>query len=242
MTAARLGEAELALGRRFGDSVLLERALTHRSAVADRGGPSGPGDNEQLEYLGDAVLGLLASEYLLRRFPGWSEGQLSRSRARLVNAGSLCEAARRLRLGEYLRLGRGEEKTGGRQKPALLANAYEAVVAAIYLDAGLGEARAFVARTLLDVAVEAEGSQLELSDHKSALQELLQRRGLASASYEVTREAGPDHQKTFWVEVRVGDAVRATGVGANKKEAEQSAAEQALALIRAGDGGQGNVQ
>ena len=236
MTATRLGYLEQLLGHPFRSPDLIERALTHRSAVADQGGPLGqPADNEQLEYLGDAVLGLVVSEHLLRTFPHWSEGKLSRSRSRLVNAGSLCQAARRLGLGEHLRLGRGEEKTGGRSKPALLANAFEAVVAAIYLDAGLEEAREFVVRSLLEAALEIEGSRLELSDHKSALQEWLQHRGLAPGNYEVVREEGPDHQKVFWVEVSVPGLVRASVTGPTKKEAEQSAAEQALEQLRASD-------
>jgi ribonuclease-3 len=194
------------------------------------------GDNEQLEYLGDALIGFLVAEYLITSFPDWEEGRLSKSRAKLVSGSSLAAAARRLHLGEHLRMGRGEEKTGGREKPALLANMFEAVTAAIYLDAGLETARAFVCRTLLEDAVKSEGSQLGLSDHKSALQELLQSRGLPPAVYHVVRETGPDHQKTFWVEVSVAGQVSATGAGTSKKEAELAAAEQALAGIR------GNIQ
>src|ERR1700731_4572102 len=213
------------LGHKFQNPELLGRALTHSSALpelraVDVESVEPAEDNEQLEFLGDAVLDLLASEYLLEKFPKWSEGQLSKSRARLVNAQALEQAARRLHLGEHLRLGRGEEKTGGREKPALLADAFEAVVAAIYLDAGLPAAREFVKRALLDAAIEVEGSRLELSDHKSALQEFLQARGLPVARYAVVREAGPDHQKTFWMQVEVPGLVNATGTGLNKKEAE----------------------
>jgi|SRR5690242_4922046 len=232
MREARLGELEQAIGHRFDHPELLERALTHRSAVPeDVTSQIRPG-NEQLEYLGDAVLGMLVSEHLTSAFPHWSEGQLSRSRARLVNAASLCAAGRRLGLGNHLRLGKGEEKTGGREKPALLADAFEAVVAAIYLDAGLAATREFVKRALLDTAIELQGSDLELSDHKSALQEFLQARGLPSPRYAIVQEAGPDHQKTFWMRVDVGGLVNATGVGNNKKEAEQSAAAQALERLR----------
>jgi ribonuclease III len=235
MHRVRLEELEQTIGYRFRQPELLERALTHRSAAPDGAAAEVRVDNEQLEYLGDAVLGMLVSEYLVGAFPHWSEGQLSKSRARLVNAVSLCAAARRLNLGEHLRLGKGEEKTGGREKPALLADACEAVVAAIYLDAGLPAARGFVKRALLDAAIDLEGSGLELSDHKSALQEFLQARGLPSPRYAVVREAGPDHRKTFWIEVDVPRLVTATGTGANKKEAEQSAAAQALGLLRAGE-------
>jgi ribonuclease-3 len=235
MRENRLGELERAIGYRFHRPELLERALTHCSAAPEEATAQARADNEQFEYLGDAVLGMLVSEYLVGTFAHWSEGQLSKSRARLVNAGSLCIAARRLALGSYLRLGKGEEKTGGREKPALLADAFEALVAAIYLDAGLPAAREFVKRALLDTAIELEGGGLELSDHKSALQEFLQARGLPVARYSVVREAGPDHQKIFWIEVNVPGLVNATGTGLNKKEAEQSAAAQALELLRAGE-------
>ena len=232
MREIRLEVLEQAIGYRFRQPELLQRALTHRSAVGEEA--SGVrADNEQLEYLGDAVLGMVVSEYLVGAFENWSEGQLSKSRARLVNAGSLCAAARRLGLGQYLRLGKGEEKTGGREKPALLADAFEALVAALYLDGGLSAAGDFVKRALLETAIESEGSRLELSDHKSALQEFLQAKGMPSARYAVVHQAGPDHQKTFWMQVDVPGVVSATGTGANKKEAEQSAAAQALEKLRA---------
>jgi ribonuclease-3 len=144
MRENRVEELEQAIGYRFLQPNLLERALTHRSAVPEDATTRIRSDNEQLEYLGDAVLGMLVSEYLTSTFQEWSEGQLSKSRARLVNAASLYAAARRLALGNYLRLGKGEEKTGGREKPALLADAFEAIVAAIYLDGGLPAARDFV--------------------------------------------------------------------------------------------------
>src|SRR5579863_5171832 len=229
----RVEELEQAIGYRFLQPNLLERALTHRSAVPEDATTRIRSDNEQLEYLGDAVLGMLVSEYLSTAFQEWSEGQLSKSRARLVNAASLYAAARRLSLGNYLRLGKGEEKTGGREKPALLADAFEALVAAIYLDGGLTASREFVKRALLDTAIELEANQLEWSDHKSALQEFLQARVLPSARYAVVQEAGPDHRKTFWIQVEVPGLVNATGTGSNKKEAEQSAAAQALELLRA---------
>jgi ribonuclease III len=232
MRENRLEELEQAIGYRFRRPELLERALTHGSAVPEDAATRIGADNEQLEYLGDAVLGMLVSEHLISRFEQWSEGQLSKSRARLVSASSLCAAGRRLGLGSYLHLGKGEEKTGGREKPALLADAFEAVVAAIYLDGGLPAAREFVKQALLDVAIEAEGKKLEWSDHKSMLQELLQSRGLSPARYAVVREAGPDHQKTFWIQVDIPGLVNATGMGANKKEAEQSAAAQALEMLR----------
>jgi ribonuclease-3 len=223
------------LGYKFQNPALLERALTHSSALPElRAQPDAtaknglPQDNERLEFLGDAVLELLASEYLLESFPDWSEGQLSKSRARIVNAGSLEIAARRLGIGEYLRLGRGEEKTGGREKPALLADAFEAVVAAIHLDTGLAAARAVLRHVLFEQALEERGDRIAESDRKSALQEFLQGRGQPPAEYRLAGESGPDHQKVFLIEVWVGGECLASGAGNTKKEAEQRAARSAL--------------
>jgi len=224
------------LGYKFGNPSLLEHALTHSSAVpelrASRGediafSGSEVQDNERLEFLGDAVLELLTSEYLLVNFPEWSEGQLSKSRARIVNAHSLEISARRLCLGEHLRLGRGEEKTGGREKPALLADAFEAVVAAIYLDGGLDPARKLLSRTVFLQALE-NGENISESDCKSALQEFLQGRGDLPAEYKLAGESGPDHQKTFRVEVWVKGERMASAEGSTKKEAEQKAARSTL--------------
>ncbi|HEX4544546.1 MAG TPA: ribonuclease III, partial [Candidatus Acidoferrum sp.] len=187
-----------------------------------------PTDNERLEFLGDAVLELLASEYLLANFPEWSEGQLSKSRARIVNASSLEAAARRLRLGEHLRLGRGEEKTGGREKQTLLADAFEAIVAAVYLDSGLGAARGVLRRVLFEQALEERGERIAESDRKSALQEYLQGRGQPPAEYRLAGESGPDHQKLFQIEVWINGERMAMGEGSTKKEAEQRAARRAL--------------
>ncbi len=228
MIASAQLELEEALGHRFRQPALLHRALTHSSRRSELEAEDAGEDNEKLEFLGDAILGALVSEYLVTSFPHWSEGQLSKSRAKLVNAASLHSAAQRLGLGQYLRLGRGEEKTGGREKPAVLADAYEAVVAAIYLDAGLEAARQFVRRSLLDEASGEKAHRLGQPDHKSGLQEFLQGRGLPPASYRVVRESGPDHCKTFVIEVRVAGRTVASGSGANKKEAEQAAARLAL--------------
>jgi len=230
------GALEERLGHKFLTSELLERALTHSSAVPELRAAATeetvsalfPGNNERLEFLGDAVLELLASEYLLASFPDWSEGQLSKSRARIVNAVSLEAAARRLRLGEHLRVGRGEEKTGGREKQTLLADAFEAVVAAVYLDGGLGVAREVLRKVLFEQALEERGERISESDRKSALQELLQRRGRAPAEYRVVGESGPDHQKVFQIEVWIDGECLATGEGSTKKEAEQRGARSAL--------------
>jgi ribonuclease-3 len=229
---------EQRLGHKFSRPELLEDALTHSSAVpeirASRVESSGirlTVNNERLEFLGDAVLELLTSEYLLSTFSDWSEGQLSKSRARLVNARSLEAAARRLELGVHLRLGRGEEKTGGREKQTLLADAFEAILAAVYLDAGLAAARGVVQRTLFEQPFERGAESMDASDRKSALQELLQSRGQVPAEYRVVAETGPDHQKTFQIEVWIDGARVAGADGSTKKEAEQLAARKALALL-----------
>ncbi len=227
---------ETKLGIRFKNRSLLDLALTHSSAVPDlrvgqrenSGAAVTAGNNERLEFLGDAVLDLLASEYLLETFPDWTEGQLSKSRARLVNARSLERAARALGLGEHLRLGRGEEKTGGRDKPALLADGFEAVVAAVFLDAGLQTAGDFLKRVLFDDALKERGDRIADSDRKSALQERLQQNGRPPAEYRLVRETGPDHRKLFLVEVWADGSCLGGGEGKTKKEAEQQAARSAL--------------
>ena len=235
------------LGYLFRDPLLLDRALTHSSAVPElrtvRGediafAASVVQDNERLEFLGDAVLELLTSEYLLLNFPEWTEGQLSKSRARIVNAHSLEIAARGLHLGEHLRLGRGEEKTGGRDKPALLADAFEAIVAAMYLDGGLSPARELLKRTVFEQAI-GDGDRISESDRKSALQEFLQAKGDQPAEYRLAGETGPDHQKTFRVEVWVKGEFMSSAEGTTKKEAEQKAARSALDKLLSAETRQG---
>jgi len=250
MAGAATGRLEELLGHKFHKQEWLERALTHSSWLAENPAPklddsqaeslTPPGeqlatianeDNEKLEFLGDAVLTLVVSESLLAGFPAWREGQLSKARASLVNAGALAEAARRLGLGAHLRLGRGEEKTGGREKPSILADAYEAVVAAVFLDGGLDAAHAFVERSLLGAGVLGQMDQLGEPDHKSRLQEMIQARGWPSPDYRVIAETGPDHRKVFEVEVRVAGRASAIGTGLNKKEAEQAAARGVIAQL-----------
>ncbi len=239
MNSSEAEQLEERLGYRFKKPELLERALTHSSAIpelrAENGSDSAKAaaiqDNERLEFLGDAVLELLTREYLLASFPEWSEGQLSKSRARIVNAQSLHGMARRVRLGEHLRLGRGEEKTGGREKPTVLADAFEAVVAAVYLDAGLETTRELLKRLLFEQALEERGERIADSDRKSALQEFLQGRGTPPAEYRLSGESGPDHQKVFQVEVWIRGERLASGEGSTKKEAEQRAAHRALQIL-----------
>ncbi len=215
---------------RFRDRGLLEHALTHKSRAAEDAS-GGVIDNESLEFLGDAVLGLIVADTLFHRFPRYSEGQKSKIKAAVVSTQSLARHAERLGLGDHLILGRGEEKTGGRFKAALLADAYEALIAAIYLDGGIDAARAFLSREL-EVAISAgEQPDFHGQDFKSALQERLQSLGRPLPEYRVVNEEGPDHRKIFHVDVVVGGETLATARGKAKKEAEQEAARLALARL-----------
>jgi ribonuclease-3 len=223
---------------------LLTWALTHRSLAYETSPESLPdpgSDNEQLEFVGDAVLGLAVAESLFRRFPGSREGELTRLRSSLVSRRHLGEVAARIDLGALLRLGRGEEQSGGRKKPALLANALEAVIAALYLDGGLDAARAFIEKHIIEPALPGLHLAIKagdtfsgaIGDHKSALQEHLQAAGSGQPHYVLTAQSGPDHQKRFRVEVRVGDGTGgsralAESEGNTKKQAQQEAARIAF--------------
>jgi ribonuclease-3 len=225
----RLEDACAALERRisyrFKDRGLLEQALTHRSRAAED--VSGAADNESLEFLGDAVLGFVVADRLFHQFPEYNEGQKSKIKAAVVSTQSLARHAEAIKLGDYLLLGRGEEKTGGRLKSALLADTYEALVAAIYLDGGLEPAAGFLHRELKD-AIDGGSERLFVQDYKSALQERVQALGRALPEYRVSGESGPDHHKLFSIEVVVNGEVLGTATGRAKKEAEQDAARQAL--------------
>lgn len=230
MPAPLWEELQELIGHRFRQPELLYEALTHSSFTQE---DSGPGrDNERLEFLGDAVLNFLVSVRLWVAFPELEEGELSRARAGLVTAAHLAEVAERLNLGSYLRLGRGEERSGGRNKTALRVDALEALLAAVYRDGGLEAARQFVERFVIPDDLEASAPRLLSTDHKSALQEYLQARRLGPASYRVTDEMGPEHRKTFAVEVTAGNHLRARGRGSSKKAAEQQAAQDLLARLR----------
>ena len=217
------------IGYRFTDRGLLEHALTHKSRAAEdvSGGVS---DNESLEFLGDAVLGLVIADALFRQYPTYNEGQKSKIKAAVVSTQSLARHAEQLRLGEHLLLGRGEEKTGGRFKQALLADGYEALIAAIYLDGGLEAAAAFLLREMKD-ALDAGSAQTVAQDFKSTLQERLQALGRPLPDYRISGESGPDHRKIFSVDVVVGGEVLGSATGRAKKEAEQEAARKALERI-----------
>ena len=224
---------ETTLGHAFRDRSLLEQALTHRSrAHEDESGDVV--DNESLEFLGDAVLGVAISDRLYREFPDYDEGQKSKTRAQLVSAPTLAHIGGRIDLGTHLILGRGEEKTGGRSKPSLLADGFEAVVAAIYLDGGMPAADAFIERWLrpaLDDIRAGRAVRGGSQDHKSALQEWLHAHAQPHPEYVLVAERGPDHDKTFEVEVRVGPESAGRSEGRSKKEAEQRAAERALEAL-----------
>jgi ribonuclease-3 len=216
-----------AIGYRFRDRGLLEHAMTHTSK-ANEDVSGGVRDNESMEFLGDALLGFVIADLLFREFPDFDEGGKSKTKAMLVSTSMLARQAERLRLGDHLLLGRGEEKTGGRRKQALLADGYEALIAAIYLDGGIEPARAFIVREFSPLIEDIRRHGLGGQDYKSALQELLQSRDLPLPEYRLVATLGPDHRKQFQVEVAVrGDAV-AEAIGPSKKEAEQEAARLAM--------------
>ena len=224
-----LGPLEKTIGYKFADLGLLEHAKTHRSR-AHEDASGGVIDNESLEFLGDAVLGLVVADVLYHQYPDYSEGQKSKVKAAVVSTASLARRAEEMRLGDHLILGRGEEKTGGRFKQALLADAYEALIAALFLDGGLDAARAFLRRELKE-AIDAGIAQTFAPDYKSALQERLQALGKPLPEYRVSGSEGPDHRKTFTIEVVVNGDVLGTATGRAKKEAEQEAARLALARL-----------
>ena len=222
---------EQRIGYRFSSPDLLRRALTHSSLANESRSStvSGLADNEQLEFLGDSILGFLVAEALVQRFPGHTEGELSRLKAHLVSAAHLHGIARRLELGSFLKLGRSEEMSGGRAKKTLLVDALEAVIAAIYLDGGQEPARVFVASHILDAPFSGDedaGTDIQppITNFKSALQELAQARKLTQPRYTVVRERGPEHSKMFTVEVRVGKDWCGQAEGRTKKIAAQRAA------------------
>jgi ribonuclease-3 len=248
-----LTELEAALGHCFASPELLVRALTHRSlanqrALKDPGrNAETDGDNERLEFLGDAVLGLVVGEALFLLHPEWTEGELTRVRAQLVSRQHMADVAAEIGLGDHLRLSRGEDRSGLRRKSTVLSNTMEAVIGALFLDGGLEPVRAFTGRYVIGDAVERLAQQLRsgaaLGNYKSALQEHLQAARVGTPIYRVKNESGPDHHKRFLVEVRLkptdgepGKAL-ARGVGSTKKDAEQDAARRALARLASAESG-----
>ena len=235
---------EHALGHVFHNRTLLQQALTHSSYAREAesqsaaGGISiAEGDNEQLEFLGDAVLSFVVSQELFRRFPQYQEGELSKLRAHIVSARRLLRPARELKIGDYLHLGKGEERSGGRTKSALLVNALEALIAALYLDAGLEVVHSFILRNILEPELAEVhshgGSKLPVMDYKSALQEAVHAAGRPPARYVTVKEEGPDHRKMFTIEAHVPPSTAGEegfvcrSQGSTKKAAEQAAARLA---------------
>jgi ribonuclease-3 len=223
----RLSQLEDEIGYYFRDRALLRRALTHRSFANEQPDPRPP-HNEALEFLGDAVLEFLISAWLLELYPTLNEGTLSKMRAYTVSAANLQKQAARLNLGSYLLLNRGEEKTGGRNKTALQVDAYEAVIAAIYLDRGIEAARDFIRRDFIVSLAEIDPQNLTATDYKTALQERLQSYGLPTPQYAIVESLGPDHRRVFQVELRVNGRCIATGEGTTIKSAHQVAARAAI--------------
>jgi ribonuclease III len=221
-----LSEFEQRIGYTFTRRELLTRAITHKS-YSHEARHEDARHNETFEFLGDSVLGFVIGDMLFGHFPDLDEGALSKMKAYLVSAPSLAEKARQYGMGEVILLGVGEEKTGGRKKDSLLANLFEAMIAAVYLDGGIVAARQLIEQAFLDDIKSIDRQDLLFHDYKTALQELAQGKGLPLPEYSVIGEVGPDHDKTFIVEVKVGSLVT-RGEGSSKKEAQQQAAKHAL--------------
>ena len=214
------------LGYTFRDPALLENALTHSSCANESRGKLQ--SNERLEFLGDSILGMVVAEHLFRNHPNLPEGELTRTRAALVCEESLVEVAQALGLGDYLKLGKGEEAGGGRNRPSIRADAVEAVLAAVYLDGGIGSARKIIQKYILSREV---AGLTKPRDYKTALQELVQRESGQVLAYRLTGEEGPDHNKRFFVEVTLNGKSVGQGSGRSKKEAEQMSAKAAIELL-----------
>jgi ribonuclease III len=227
--AIEMGTLEQALGHTFRNREYLEKALTHKSRVYEKPAGNGSGDNEQMEFLGDAILGFVVSRHLYLHQPLSAEGRLSKIKAHLVSAARLHEVALAIGLGEHLLLGRGEELSGGREKRTLLSDAVEALIAALFLDGGIEPAQQFILDKVVGAfEVPEEGLDQAITDYKSALQEMAQSRNLPQPRYVIVAEEGPEHAKTFTVEVRLGKEWVSQAQGLSKKAAGQKAAEQIL--------------
>ncbi len=219
---------ETKLNYKFKNIGLLENALVHSSYANEMKGAMH--SNERLEFLGDSVLSIIVSEHIYKKYPDMPEGELTRLRASLVCEKSLCAFSRELCIGDYLKLGKGEDKNGGRERDSILADAFEAVLAAIYLDGGMDAARKHVTATVLR-ALKHHCDEDAFKDYKTNLQEIIQRNPEENVTYVLISESGPDHDKSFTVEVRLNSNTIGSGVGKSKKQAEQMAAKQALKLM-----------
>ena len=215
------------IGYKFKNEALLSRALTH-SSYANENRADGVLDNERLEFLGDSVLGMNTALHLFRKYPDEAEGELTKMRSSLVCTGALGIRAKAIELGRELRLGHGEESGGGRERASILADAFEAVIGAIYLDGGEEEARKFIKRFVFDAE---EGGEWSVTDYKTTLQEIVQKNRGEQLSYRMLESNGPDHERSFTVEVMINSNHIGTGFGKSKKEAEQMAAKEALKLM-----------
>jgi ribonuclease-3 len=225
--ATKTAELEARIGYRFDDPALLDEALTHRSHAYERSAARG-GDYERLEFLGDALLGFLVSDWLWHDDPTANEGDLSRRKQSVVRTEALAHAARRLGIGDALLVGRGEESTGGRNKPSLLADVFEAVLGAVYLDGGIRPARTFVRRHLGEALRAARFTREVAEDYKTRLQEQVQARLRQTPAYRIVSTSGPAHALQFLAEVLVAGEVVGEGTGSSRKQAEQEAARDAL--------------
>lgn len=211
----------------FENSELLKQSLTH-SSYANEHRNTLTSDNERLEFLGDAILDLIISEYLFRKHPKMPEGDLSKIRASIVCESSLAKTAKVIKLGQFIRLGKGEEMTGGRERASILADAFEALTGAIFLDGGFDKAKSFLTDVLINQVENMPSIEDLYTDYKTLLQENMQKESNKPISYEVVNEDGPDHDKNFYVEVYHGTICLGKGIGKSKKEAEQDAAQKAL--------------
>ena len=214
---------EESLGHQFRSAQTLRDALTHKSYAFEKGIPR---HNERLEFLGDSVLAAVVAHWLFETYPEEDEGRLSKMKASLVSRVTLARWAAEMRLGPHLLLGSGEETTGGRERPSILSNALEALIGALYLDGGYKLASQFIHRRLLD-----QEARIVEADHKSRLQEIVQKRYKVPPTYALVKASGPDHDRTFSVKVQIGARLLGSGRGKNKKEAEQAAAKDALRNI-----------
>lgn len=223
---------EEVLGLAFHSPDLLMQALTHRSYVNEVAGDTSVSDNERLEFLGDAVLDILVADLLFRKFPDIPEGELTQLRAALVKTDSLAYLGEQFQVGEYLRIGHGEELSGGRKRATILCRAFEAVIGAIYLDRGMAAVEAFITPSLLDLLDHIIEHNLHI-DARSELQERIQARLSITPHYRVARADGPDHAREFRVEVTIGDSIIGAGIGSSKRAAAQEAARAALQQLQA---------
>ena len=225
----KLEDLEKKIGHSFTNKALLEKALTHSSYAYEREADKAA-DNELLEFLGDSVVGLAAADFFYSAYPDLTEGELSKFKSTATSTLSLSELAKKLKLDKTILLGRGEEKSGGRKKKTILADVFEAVVGAVYMDGGFETAKTLISR-LLSASFKPIRREFLINNYKSALQEIFQKSDLASPAYETLTEKGPAHKKTFVVEVRLGDRSLAKAKGLSRKNAEQQAARKALKTI-----------